>query len=135
MANPLHYRRLWWALGLALVAAVVFLSLVPDPPRAIPGDFSNWGGHLVAYGTMMAWWARLSATGRGRVAFGVAFCLMGIGLEFAQGATGYRTFDVMDMVANSVGVCAGWIASPPRVPHGIAAVDRLMHRWLNSGST
>ena len=29
---------------------------------------------------------------------------MGIALEFLQGMTGYRTFDVLDMAANAAGV-------------------------------
>ena len=33
---------------------------------------------------------------------------MGIGLEFVQGALGYRTFDLFDMLANSLGVLIGW---------------------------
>jgi hypothetical protein len=134
MANPMHFRRLWWALGLALVAAVVVLSLVPDPPHALPGDDNNWGGHLVAYGTMMGWCARLTPSGRARLALGVGFCLLGVGVEYAQRATGYRTFDVFDMVANSAGVLLGWLVSPPRAPNGISTLDRWLDRWLNSGS-
>jgi VanZ family protein len=131
---PLHYARLWWLLGLALAVLVVVMSLVPDPPRALPGDDNNWGGHLLAYGTMMGWCARLTPSGRARLALGVAFCLLGVAVEFAQRATGYRTFDVMDMLANAVGVFVGWLASPPRTPHGIAVLDRLLRRWLNPGS-
>lgn len=134
MANPLHYRRLWWSLGAALAAFVVVLSLVPDPPHAVPGDDSNWGGHLLAYGVLMGWCARLAPSWRSRLALGVGFCLLGVAVEFAQRETGYRTFDVYDMVANSVGVCLGWLASPPRAPSGIALADRLLHRWINPGS-
>ena len=133
MANPLHYRRLLWALGLALTALVVALSLVPEPP-GIPGDDNNWSGHLIAYGAMMGWFARLSPSARSRLAFGAAFCALGVAVEFAHRASGYRTFDVMDMLANAAGVCIGWIASPPRAPHGIAVLDRALRRWLNPGS-
>jgi VanZ family protein len=34
---------------------------------------------------------------------------LGVGLEFVQGWTGYRSFDVMDMLADSVGVLLGWM--------------------------
>jgi glycopeptide antibiotics resistance protein len=33
---------------------------------------------------------------------------MGVALEFAQGATGYRSFEVLDMAANAAGVALGW---------------------------
>jgi glycopeptide antibiotics resistance protein len=45
---------------------------------------------------------------------------MGIAIEFLQRMTGYRTFDVLDMVANAVGVLLGWAAAlvlpSPRMP-------------------
>ena len=44
-----------------------------------------------------------------RIAFAVAFITMGVALEFLQGMTGYRTFDVFDMLANAVGVALGWL--------------------------
>lgn len=134
MVDPLHYRRLWWTLGLALVVFVVVMSLVPDPPKALPVDKYNWGGHLLAYGTMMGWWTRLTPPGRARLILGVAFCLLGVSIEYAQRATGYRTFDVFDMVANSIGVFIGWLASPPRTPNGFSTLDRWLDRRLNSGS-
>jgi glycopeptide antibiotics resistance protein len=34
---------------------------------------------------------------------------MGIALEFLQGMTDTRSFEVLDMVANAVGVALGWI--------------------------
>jgi glycopeptide antibiotics resistance protein len=36
---------------------------------------------------------------------------MGIGLEFTQGWLGYRTYDPFDMLANTIGVALGWMAS------------------------
>ena len=39
-----------------------------------------------------------------RLAYATGFIAMGIALEFLQGMTGYRTFDLLDMLANAVGV-------------------------------
>jgi len=47
-------------------------------------------------------------------------------LEFAQGLTDYRVFEVADMVANATGVLLGWIIAPPRGPD----VLRFMQRTL-----
>ena len=47
------------------------------------------------------------------------FVGMGIALEFVQGALGYRSFELADMAANTLGVAAGWIAAqlmPARPP-------------------
>jgi glycopeptide antibiotics resistance protein len=42
---------------------------------------------------------------------------MGIGLEFIQGMLGYRTYEVFDMLANTIGVLLGWAAAllAPRI--------------------
>lgn len=34
---------------------------------------------------------------------------LGVGLEFLQGWTGYRLFDVWDMAVNSIGVLFGFL--------------------------
>ena len=36
---------------------------------------------------------------------------MGVGLEALQGALGYRTYEVFDMYANTLGVLLGWAAA------------------------
>ena len=128
-AAALRYWRIWVAAGFVLVAFVVYLSVMHDPPQ-IPGDRENWLGHGMAYGSMMAWFARLAPAAPARRRFALAFCAMGVALEFVQATTGYRTYDEHDMVANACGVMLGWLASPPRVPDGIGAVDAWLARML-----
>jgi VanZ family protein len=125
----LHFRRLWQFLGFVLIAAVIVASLVPEPPQ-IPGDAENWLGHTIVYGSMMGWFARLHPTLRARVGWVITFAAMGVAIEFAQEFTGYRTYDERDMLANAVGVIAGWFASPPRLPDGIATADLWLAKLL-----
>jgi VanZ family protein len=100
-------RRAYLAAGWAWAAAIVWLSLTPSLP---PIDVSHGdkAGHVFAYAVLMFWFAQLYAR---RVFFAVGFIAMGIALEFAQGASGYRSFDVIDMAANALGVLAGWAAA------------------------
>ena len=103
-------RRLAIAVGWAMVAAIVWLSLTPAPPRV---DFreSDKIGHLLGYGGVMFWFSQLYAKTKTRISYGTGFVAMGITLEFIQGALGYRTYEVFDMVANSLGVVLGWAAA------------------------
>ena len=48
---------------------------------------------------------------RTRLVYAAGFIAMGVALEFAQGMTDYRTFDVLDMAANTLGVLHGWGAA------------------------
>ena len=95
------------AAGWAWAAAIVWLSLTPAPPQ-VDFSYGDKAGHLAAYGLLMFWFARLY---RARIAYAAGFIAMGIALEFAQGALGFRTYEVLDMVANTIGVFMGWIAA------------------------
>ena len=91
-----------------MVAAIVWLSLTPSPP-ALDFTASDKLGHLAAYGVLMLWFCMLYPKRRARVLCGVGFVAMGVGLEIVQGMTGFRTYDALDMAANSAGVVLGWL--------------------------
>lgn len=105
---PVPYLRLRLCIGFLLVAAVVYLSLTPHPIE-VPGEQGDKYGHIVAYSTLMIWFATIYHARRERIALAVAFVLLGVALEFLQRLTGYRTFDIADMVADGVGVILGWV--------------------------
>ncbi len=46
-----------------------------------------------------------------RIAYALSWIGMGVGLELIQGALGYRTYEVFDMFANTLGVLIGWAAA------------------------
>jgi VanZ family protein len=96
--------------GWLYAAAIVFLSLTPTPPD--PGfEHGDKLGHLLAYGLLMFWFCRLYQVRNARLAYGIGWMAMGIALEFAQGATGTRSFEYADMAANILGVLAGAAAA------------------------
>ncbi len=51
---------------------------------------------------------------------------LGIAMEYAQRATGYRTFEVADMIADAFGVAIGWLAAPPRLPNFLVWAEEHM---------
>jgi VanZ family protein len=118
-------RRVWRAIGVALVMLVIWLSLTPHPIE-IPVENGDKLGHVAAYATLMFWFAQLDTRYRKRVAYAIGFVLLGVALEFAQRLTDYRTFEVADMGADAVGVLFAWVASPPRGPDVIGFVERVL---------
>ncbi len=120
-------RRAWWAIGWFGVALVIYLSLIPDPPSidVAGGDKLE---HIAAYAVLMFWFAHLGASVRDRSLTAVALVLLGVAIEFAQRATGYRDFEIADMVAGATGVLIGWLAAPPRVPDLLARASRV---WVS----
>jgi VanZ family protein len=100
-------RILGLALGWGWAASIVWLSLTPSPP-SVGVAFSDKLGHFAAYGALMFWFALLYAHARARALYALAFVAMGVGLEIIQGALGYRTYELLDMAANTTGVLLGW---------------------------
>ena len=112
----LRARSLWLVPGWALVLCIVFLSVAPISIETgvEQGDKLS---HAFAYGTLMVWFANLYGRLTGRRMFAAGFVTRGIALEFLQGWTGYRAFEVADMGADAAGVAAGWACAPPRMPN------------------
>ncbi|UCE90700.1 MAG: VanZ family protein [Pseudomonadota bacterium] len=101
------HRRLWLLVGWVLVAAVIYVSLTPKPPDVgirINDKFS----HLAAYAVLMGWFCQLYWQRGARLRNGLLLVAMGIALEIAQGLGQHRMFEYADMLANTLGVLAGW---------------------------
>jgi VanZ family protein len=103
----LRWRPLWLALGWTLAAAIVWLSLTPSPPRL---DFESGDkvGHVAAYAALMFWFCQLHAGRGARLAYASGFVALGVAIEFVQRASGYRSFELLDMLADAAGVALGW---------------------------
>lgn len=127
MPEPRRHRVLWHIIGCALIMFVIYQSLTPAPME-IPGDEGSRFAHLAAYGTLMGWFAHLHEARSRRIRLALGFVAMGVALEAIQGATGYRTTDLVDALANTLGVCAGWLLAPPRLPNLLALTERYLDR-------
>lgn len=86
------------------------MSLTPQPPT-IDVEQGDKLGHFAAYGLLMLLFCEIYELPRTRLVYAAGFIAMGVALEYLQGMTGYRTFDVFDMVANGIGVALGWGAA------------------------
>jgi len=119
---PVRFLRLRLGIGFLLIAGVVYLSLTPHPIE-VPGEQGDKYGHIVAYLTLMIWFAAIYRARGPRIGLAIAFVLLGVVLECLQRLTGYRTFDVADMVADAFGVWLAMICvlSSERVFKGRAA--------------
>lgn len=111
--RPLRHFRRWLRVGWLLIITIIILELIPEPQSELfkeltPNDKIE---HFIAYGTLMAWFVQLYHPLRTRIVLALLFIGMGVGLEFLQGLTFYRTFDVYDMLANSIGVLLGLMLS------------------------
>jgi len=114
--NPSKLNHYWQAAGWLGVGLIVYLSLTPAPPQ-INIENGDKLGHLAAYGLVTLWFAQHHTGLRQRIGLAIGMVALGIAMEYAQRATGYRSFEVADMVADAIGVAIGWLAAPPRLPN------------------
>lgn len=103
-------RAVLLAAGWGWAAAIVWLSLTPAPPD-LELAYGDKLGHFAAYGLLMLWFCVLYPRRKTRILYAAGFVAMGIGLEFLQAELGYRTYEVFDMYANTLGVLLGWAAA------------------------
>lgn len=124
---PFPHYRIWLIVGWGMVAGAFVLSLIPlslDMPEG--GDKV---GHFVAYAGMTFWFGMLYAGPRRRLAIALAFTLMGVAIEFLQGLTDYRSFEVADMVADAVGTVIGVALLRTPLANALDWMERLL-RWI-----
>lgn len=122
MIKPLRRPRLWTVLWVLAVLLVVVVCLIPPPPIPLPEN-SDKGEHFLAYFILAGSAVQLFRRGRPLLWVGVGLVLMGIGIEFAQGAlTTNRTADPMDAIANTIGVLVGMTTA-------LTPLRDLLLRW------
>nr|WP_219339743.1 VanZ family protein [Luteimonas salinisoli] len=117
---------LWSGLWCLAVAAVVVASLAPPPPMP-PVDGGDKLGHLAAYFVLAAGAVQLHARWPALLGAGLGLVLMGIGLEYAQGAlTELRQAERADALANTLGVIAGLATRLTPWRDALLALDRRL---------
>ncbi|MDD4930351.1 MAG: VanZ family protein [Gallionella sp.] len=104
----LKYHRVWLAAGWLMAGLIVYLSLMPMPPTPLTFDHSDKLEHAFAYASLSYWLCQIYLSARSRLVVITAIIGLGVALEYVQGWTGYRSFDVMDMWADSAGALIGW---------------------------
>lgn len=120
--RALRYFPLWLAVGWGLVALIVYGSLTPSPVDInVPsGDKFE---HMFSYGVLMGWFMQLYARpAHGRLA--VLCIALGVGMEYAQLASGYRDFEYMDMVADAAGVMVAWLLGATALARVLSGLEQ-----------
>ena len=107
--NPaFKFKKLWLAVGYALVLFVVYLSVTSNPPEMELGfKFQDKFFHALAYFSLMFWFAQIYHVKKQRLLFAFAFVILGISMEGVQSLDPKRYAEFNDAVANTFGVAIG----------------------------
>jgi VanZ family protein len=123
--KTLRYKNIWLILGLAMIAFVVYETLTSSPIK--PGfKVSDKILHIVGYFGMMAWFIQIFQLRKQQAVLAAAFICMGVMLEFIQGWSGVRQYEIADMLANTTGVIIAWTLAITRFSNILFAVESFI---------
>ena len=127
--TPPQYRfgRIWLLLGWGMVASVFVLSLIPIDVDL--GEGSDKFEHFVAYAGLAFWFGLLYVQRRWQLGFALGFIVMGVAIEYLQGMTDYRSFEVGDMLADAFGALFGFALLQTPLGNALVWVERLLG-WI-----
>lgn len=107
----MNLQRVWWTLGVLLIAAAIVICLVPSQKLAPSLEWNDKASHLVGHGTLALYFAGLVPRRSWWKIF-VFLLLMGVAIELAQHFTHWgREGDPRDVLANSMGAALGLLAA------------------------
>ena len=122
--RSLKYFNLWQAIGWLLVALIVYGSLTPTPIQ-IPMHEGDKLGHMFSYCVLMGWFMQLYHRAA-HVRVGMLCVALGVFMEYAQLASGYRDFEYLDMAADAVGVSIAWVLGGTALARLLVRLERRM---------
>jgi VanZ family protein len=103
----MNLQRVWWALGVVLIAVAILVCLLPVQDLAAPLEWNDKASHLVGHGMLALYFTGLVPRRSWWKIF-VSLLLMGVTVEFAQHFMQLgRHGDPRDVVANSAGAALG----------------------------
>ena len=106
--SHLRFHRLWLSLGVAMILAVTVVSLI-DLPEPVKGFvLHDKLMHTLTYACLMGWFAQIYRHDLTRLLLMIGLIALGIIIEFIQGSTEHRQFELLDMVANTSGAVLAW---------------------------
>ena len=122
----LKFRLLWLFIGYVLVAIVTFLSLTSNPiDTGLQFPYEDKIYHAFAYFTFMAWFAQIYHGRTQRYLIAIVFIVMGCSFEYLQSLDVNRYAELADIVANSLGVLAGFFLTLTEVKNTLVKIEGL----------
>ena len=107
----MNLQRVWWTLGVVLVAIAIAVCLVPVHDVPSPFEWNDKASHIAGHGMLALYFAGLVPRRSWWKIF-VFLLLMGVTVEFAQYFMHVgRDGDPRDVLANSAGAALGLLAA------------------------
>ncbi len=129
-AQKLRFAPLWFVIGIALIAAICFMSVISVPAEVKKFLLNDKLLHVGVYGCLMGWFAQIFRHDLTRLLLAAAFVLMGVGMEYVQSMVPSRQFEVLDMIANTCGIVLAWALAYTWMGGILGWIEKNCLSWL-----
>jgi len=97
-------------LAIAVTLTITVLSLIKLGVQPISFTYLDKVEHAIAYTTLSFFWLLTFGLTKKKILLVILICVIfGAFIEVLQKTTSYRTFDYVDMIANTIGVLIGYL--------------------------
>ena len=127
----MHYRTIWIFLGLIYIALILAGSLLRMPDINIYLSYTDKLVHFLMYFVLVGWFIQLYHQSGSRSLILLGAILLGLLIEFLQGMTSYRTFDFIDVIANSSGAIGAFLLAGTSFDSILGQIDVRLYRIIN----
>lgn len=126
--KPLRLKKVWLTIGWFAVCLLIYQSLTPTPLELPEFVFSDKVEHAMAYAWIMLWFGFIYRPGKKYLLLGLSLVLLGATLELLQGASGYRSMEVLDASSNVLGVLVGWLLASTRISSTLLWMESFIYK-------
>jgi len=127
----MHYRTVWIILGIIYIALILAGSLLRMPDINIYVSHTDKLVHFLMYFALVGWFIQLYHHSGSRVLILLGAILLGLLIEFLQGMTSYRSFDFVDVIANSSGAIGAFLLAGTSFDSILRQIDVRLYRIMN----
>ena len=134
---PLRYQRRWRLAGAFALLSVLAGTLIPafwlwpDISRVTLIDFDKWL-HGFTFAFLAVWFSGQYSRNR-YWGIGIGLFLFGIVIELCQRMVSYRTAELMDLAADTVGISLGLIIALAGLGGWSLRLEELIQRRRDEG--
>ena len=126
----MRYRRLWLFLGIVYTLLLITISLIRVPDIDMPVSFADKIIHFLMYFILVGWFVQLYKNFSLRIIILLLAVLLGLAIEYLQGMTTYRSFDLVDALANGLGATTAFVLAATRFDEFLSWLDERVYRFL-----
>ena len=117
----LQHPRWWVVMGLLWVAIIVAGCFAPSQPDVGVLGFDKVL-HISAFAGLAFWFGAVYEKRR-HLLIAALLITLGLAIEIAQGQTGYRSGDMFDLIADTIGVALGIGLARTRLANALRYIE------------